>query len=68
MQPLVIDESQRRSVQKFIEAVIRDAQYKAQLAAAFLKSYGYRPRKPAGHGGFTAQKIIARGNAPSVSF
>lgn len=45
MQPLDIDDAQRRSVEKFLEAVIRDAHYKAKLAAAFLKEYGFRPSK-----------------------
>ena len=50
MQPLDVDDAQRRSVEKFLEAVIRDAHYKAKLAAAFLKYCGYRPSKSAvGH-------------------
>ncbi len=43
MQPLVVDEAQKRSVEKFIEAVIRQARYQADLAAAFLLASGYRP-------------------------
>ena len=45
MQPLDVDAAQRRSVEKFLEAVIRDAHYKAKLAAAFLKECGFRPSK-----------------------
>jgi len=37
--------AERRSVTKFLEGVIRDAFYKAELAAAFLEAYGFRPRK-----------------------
>ena len=44
MQPIV-DDAQKRSVEKFIEAIIRNARYKAQLAAAFLEAQGFRPKK-----------------------
>jgi len=41
----IIDDAQRRSVERFVDAVIRNARYKAQLAAAFLESCGIRPKK-----------------------
>lgn len=43
MQPLYVDEAQNRSVEKFIEAVIRQAHHQAELAAAILHASGYRP-------------------------
>ena len=44
MQPLVND-AQRRSVEKFLEAVIRDAYSMADMTAAFLEAQGLRPSK-----------------------
>jgi hypothetical protein len=45
MQPNVVDNAERRSVERLLEGIIRNAHYKAHLAAAFLNSCGYRPKK-----------------------
>jgi hypothetical protein len=47
MEPIVKD-LERRTVENFLEAVIRDAYYMADLTAAFLKSQGFRPRRKHG--------------------
>ena len=44
MQPAVND-AEQRAVLKFLEAVIRDAHYMADLTAAFLKAHGSRARE-----------------------
>jgi hypothetical protein len=48
----VIDDAQRRSVERFLEAVIRDACHMADMTAAFLKDRGWRPsrKKADSHG------------------
>jgi hypothetical protein len=50
MQPIV-DDAQRRSVEGFLEAVVRDANYMADLTAAFLNAHGIRPKKGLGASG-----------------
>ncbi len=44
MEPIVND-VERRAVQRFLEAVIRDAYYMADLTAAFLEAQGFHPKR-----------------------
>jgi hypothetical protein len=44
MQP-VVDDAERRSVERYLVAVTRDAQYMADTVADFLEAQGIRPRQ-----------------------
>ena len=68
MQPLVIDEAQRRSVEKFIEAVIRDAHYKCSWRRLFFILTGSAGRKRGPAQRIRSPRTTGHGNVQNAFF